>query len=314
VILAPSKSSTRAAARKLKDRWRSKNWYRVLAPAMFEGVQIGETLTDDPEKLYGRKLDVTLQQLTGDFSKMHIKLIFRIDSIQGSDAFSNFIGHSLTSDYIRRLTRRKRSKMDGVFDISTKDGFTLRIKPMAVTEKRIQTSQQHAIRMIMKNVIEGYAKNKIVSEFIRDMIAGDISSMIFKASKPIYPIKRIEIRRSEVLEIPEHGFEPLVLDSEKAEETETATPTIATETATPTVATEATTPTVATKAATPEVKVGTDEPAEKTDEKDTKKKTIKTKKTTTKAKKTTTKTKKVEDKKEEKAETKPEVKPEEKAE
>jgi small subunit ribosomal protein S3Ae len=206
--MVASKASQRAAARKIKDRWRAKNWYRVLAPAMFESVQIGETPADDPAKVKGRIVDVTLQQLTGDFSKMHIKLIFKIDDIKGSDAFSNFVGHSLTSDYIRRLTRRKRSKTDGVFDVDTKDGFKVRVKPMAVTENRIQTSQQHAIRMIMRNVIKDYAKGKLISEFIRDMIAGDISSLIFKASKPIYPIKRVEIRRSEILEIPERGFEP----------------------------------------------------------------------------------------------------------
>jgi small subunit ribosomal protein S3Ae len=203
-----SKASSRVAARKIKDRWRAKNWYRVLAPAMFESVQIGETPSDDPEKLKGRIMDVTLQQLTGDFSKMHIKLIFKIDDIKGSDAFSNFMGHSLTSDYIRRLTRRKRSKTDGVFDVDTKDGFIVRVKPMAVTENRIQTSQQHAIRMIMKKVITNNAKDRIISEFIRDMIAGDLSTMIFKACKPIYPIKRVEIRRSEIRVIPETGFEP----------------------------------------------------------------------------------------------------------
>ena len=82
-----SKASSRVAARKVKDKWRAKNWYRVLAPTMFESVQIGETPSDDPEKLKGRMLDVTLQQLTGDFSKMHIKLIFKIDDIKGSDAF-----------------------------------------------------------------------------------------------------------------------------------------------------------------------------------------------------------------------------------
>ncbi len=216
--MVASKASSRAAARKVKDRWRAKNWYRVLAPAMFESVQIGETPADDPEKLKGRIMDVTLQQLTGDFSKMHIKLIFKIDAIEGTDAYSNFVGHSLTSDYIRRLTRRKRSKTDGVFDVGTKDGFTVRVKPMAVTENRIQTSQQHAIRMIMNNVIQDYAKEKIISEFIREMITGELSTVIFKACKPIYPIKRVEIRRSEILDIPEHGFAVLSPPEEEVSE------------------------------------------------------------------------------------------------
>lgn len=262
-----SKSSSRAAARKVKDRWRAKNWYRVMAPDMFEAVQIGETPADDPNKVIGRMMDVTLQQLTGDFSKMHIKLNFRIDSIKGSDAFSNFIGHNLTSDYIRRLTRRKRSKTDGVFDVLTKDGFTLRIKPMAVTEKRIQTSQQHAIRIIMKNVIEKQAKDKLVSELIREMLSGEISSLIFKQCKPIYPIKRVEIRRSEIRGVPERGPEMMVA----AEET-----------------------TIAPASASEETK-GEEavlEPEIKEDAGETKPSTTKTKKSATKIKKSTTKPKK----------------------
>jgi len=220
-MVAPGKGSSRVAARKVKDRWRAKNWYRVLAPDMFESIQIGETLSDNPDKLIGRVLDVTLQQMTGDFSKMHIKLIFKINSVKGSDAYSNFIGHSLTSDYIRRLTRRKRSKTDGVFDVKTKDNFKLRVKPMAVAEKRIQTSQQHSIRMNMNNTISECASDKLVSEFIRDMLSGELSSMIFKKCKHIYPIKRIEIRCSEILEIPEHGPEMVVPTKEENKDKET---------------------------------------------------------------------------------------------
>jgi small subunit ribosomal protein S3Ae len=212
--LAPSKTSQRAAARKIKDRWRAKNWYRVLAPDMFEGVQIGETLADNPDKLKGRIMDVTLQQLTGDFSKMHIKLYFKINNISGSDAYSNFIGHSLTSDYIRRLTRRKRSKMDGIYDATTKDGFNIRVKPFAVTEKRIQTSQQYAIRTKMKDIIVNEASQKLVSEFIRGMLSGELSSKIFKECKPIYPIKRVEIRRSQITGIPAHGPEMVLPEPE----------------------------------------------------------------------------------------------------
>jgi small subunit ribosomal protein S3Ae len=196
---------------------------------MFEGVQIGESLADDPEKLKGRIMDVTLQQLTGDFSKMHVKLFFRINNISGSDAQSNFIGHALTSDYIRRLTRRKRSKMDGIYDALTKDGFTIRVKPFAVTEKRIQTSQQRAIRFIMQDVIEKEASEKLVSEFIRVMLSGELSSKIFKESKPIYPIKRVEIRSSEIIGIPEHGPEMKLPEPEEIveepEEPKTTEPT-----------------------------------------------------------------------------------------
>jgi small subunit ribosomal protein S3Ae len=298
--LAPSKASTRAVARKIKDRWRSKNWYRILAPDMFEGIQIGETLADNPDKLKGRIIEVTLQQLTGDFSKMHIKLHFKIDSISGSDAYSNFIGHSLTSDYIRRLTRRKRSKMDGIYDVLTKDGFTIRIKPFAVTEKRIQTSQQYTIRMKMEELIKNHASDKLVSEFIREMLSGDLSSRIFKSCKPIYPIKRVEIRRSQIIGIPEHGPKMILPESVEAIEAEGEVDKESSEEAQPKEEKE-TPPTISEIRDAESIEEKTEEvepkeedlkPAKKT-KKTTKKTTKKstTKKTTTKKKKTTKTTK-----------------------
>lgn len=197
-----TKKASRTTTRKVKDKWRSKEWYRVLAPDMFNNAQIAETLSDDREKVMGRVTEVTMQDLTGDFSKMHIKLLFKVYEVNGFDAHTRFIGHTLTSDYIRRLTRRKHSKTDGVFDVLTKDKAMIRIKPMAVTEKRIQVSQQQAIRGIMGDVLNREAAKSLASEFIREMISGNISKDILKACKPIYPLKRVEIRRSEVIRLP----------------------------------------------------------------------------------------------------------------
>ena len=194
-----AKKSVRAEARKVKDRWRSKTWYNINAPEIFGASQIGETLADGPEKLEGRITQITLQDITGDFSQMHVKLNFQIDRIIGLDAHTIFIGHDLTSDYIRRLTRRKHSKMDGVYDVVTLDGYRVRIKPMAITERRIKASQQNAIRGEMAKVINEGAGRATLPEVIRAMISGEMSKMIFRRCKPIYPIKRVEIRRSQVL-------------------------------------------------------------------------------------------------------------------
>jgi small subunit ribosomal protein S3Ae len=197
-----AKQAQRTKARKVKDKWRSKEWYKILAPDMFNNAQIAETLSDEGEKVMGRVTEVTMQDITGDFSKMHIKLQFKINEISGFDAHTQFVGHTLTSDYIRRLTRRKHSKTDGVFDVLTKDKALIRVKPMAVTEKRIQVSQQQAIRSIMGNIIQKQAKHSLSSEFIREMLSGNISKSILKACKPIYPLKRVEIRKSEVIRFP----------------------------------------------------------------------------------------------------------------
>ena len=204
-----TKAKAVAAARKMKDRWRAKQWYRVMAPEMFNLALIGETPTDNPDTLKGRTMEATVQDLTGDFSKMHIKLKFQINDVRGLDAHTLFVGHDLTSDYVRRQTRRRRSKTDAVIEVTTKDAWRLKVKPMAVSEQRIQSSQETAIRHIMENVMMKAASESTVSEFVRLMVNGDLAKAIADQGKIVVPLKRIEIRKSEVLafgeiaEIPE---------------------------------------------------------------------------------------------------------------
>jgi small subunit ribosomal protein S3Ae len=155
---------------------------------------------------------------------MHVKLRFKINDVKGTNAHTKFIGHDLTSDYIRRQTRRKRSKMDGVYDVSTKDGYLIRVKPMAFAEKRIQTSQQYAIRKVMFNVIKEAAMDKTIGEFVHIMIYGELPNSIFKMCKPIYPIKRVEIRKSEIIEEPAPGAKkPKTVKKAKKTEEESET-------------------------------------------------------------------------------------------
>jgi len=201
-----TKAKAVAAARKMKDRWRAKQWYRIMAPEMFNMALLGETPADNPESLKGRTMEATVQDLTGDFSKMHIKLKFQVHDVRGLDAHTLFIGHDLTNDYVRRQTRRRRSKTDAVVEVTTKDGWRIKVKPMAVSEQRIQSSQETAIRHIMENVLAKAASESTVSEFVKLMVGGELSKEIAERGKVVVPMKRIEIRKSQVLdfgEVPE---------------------------------------------------------------------------------------------------------------
>jgi len=216
----------RATAKKVKDKWRAKEWYKVFAPDMFSKMQLGETPSDTPEGVMGRITEATVQDLTGDFSKMHIKIKFKVTNVAGLDAHTTFDGHDLTSDYVRRLTRRKRTKTESVVDVTTKDGWNIRVKPMAVSEQRIQASQETAIRNIMVSETKRVASEATIGEFVRMLIMGELSRHISDASKIIVPIKRIEIRRSEVTKagkMPEPGEAP-IMAPEQAPEPEEAAP------------------------------------------------------------------------------------------
>ncbi|HYB77679.1 MAG TPA: 30S ribosomal protein S3ae, partial [Thermoplasmata archaeon] len=145
-----------AVARTVKDKWRSKRWYQVRAPGLFQHVELGETVASEPEQVVGRTIEATLPELSGsgDAGKAHVKLRFRIERISGDGvAEARFIGHDLTSDYVRRLARRKRSKIDLSLTVTTKDGVQVVLKPVAVGEQRLQTRLRAELRHKMVEIL-----------------------------------------------------------------------------------------------------------------------------------------------------------------
>ena len=190
------------SSRKVRDKWKEKSWFKIYAPEMFNSIELGETPAAAPEELRERITEATVHDLTGDFSKMHIKLRFKVNDIKGSEVHTQFIGHDLTNDYVRRLTRRKRTKTEHVVDATTKEGYRIRIKPMVVTERRIQSSQETALRNVMVSVVRAQASAMLLPEVIKSIVSGDMAKEISSATKVIIPMKKVEIRRSEVIAFP----------------------------------------------------------------------------------------------------------------
>ncbi len=189
----------RVAARRTKDRWKSKQWYRILAPAAFNNQLLAETLADEPQKLEKRTLEATLHELTGDMKLMHVKVAFQVTDVVDNQAKTAFIGHSMTSDYVRRLTRRGNNKIPLVVDVQTQDGTRLRVKPFAVTDRRVQTSQGQEIRRIMARLTQESAKQKTLGAFLSDMLMGELQNRMYKEARKVHPVRRIELAKSEVI-------------------------------------------------------------------------------------------------------------------
>ncbi len=115
------------ARMKGRETWRSKEWYDILAPSIFGSSEIGETLASEPEKLKGRVIETTLGDLINDFSKSHVKVLFKIKEVEDHEAKTEFVGHDMSREYIRGQVRRRTTKIDCITTVTTSDGHKLRL-------------------------------------------------------------------------------------------------------------------------------------------------------------------------------------------
>jgi small subunit ribosomal protein S3Ae len=186
----------------VRDKWRGKAWYIIIAPSFFGNVELGSVPAEEEEKLIGRVVEATLYDITGDFSHMYLKMFFQVNQIDGKTAKTQFKGHEYSRDYLRSLVRRRTTKVDGLFNLTTKDGYKLRIAVSALTLSRIKTSQEKIIRNLMDRIVKEKAATLTLDQFVQEMVLGKIASDIYNEAKKVAPLRHVGIRKSKLVSSP----------------------------------------------------------------------------------------------------------------
>jgi small subunit ribosomal protein S3Ae len=212
---------SKSSRRRVRDKWRLKEWYDVYTPSYFGELNVASIPCSDPSILIGRVVDNTLYDITNDFSHQSIKLHFLIIRIEGKKGITILKGHEYSADYLRSLVRRGTGRIDCIHAVKTKDGFTTRISTVAFSRNRIKNSQEHAIRAVIRDLIEEKAKKLNYDQLCHEMIIGSaakagVGSDIYNLAKKIVPLRHVGIRKSKLISFPAKLMEQ---PEEKSKET-----------------------------------------------------------------------------------------------
>jgi len=183
------------------EGWKAKNWYRVFAPENLGKTYIGDTIANDPANVVGRVMQTTLGEIINDYAKQNVKMRFRIANVAGDAAYTEFIGHEVTRDYLRSLVKRRTSRIDSHVPITTKDGKKITLTVTCYTLARANDSQIHAIRHEITKQVAGIGQAAEMNQLLNGIVTGEISKEVFKSVKGIFPVRRVEVIKSKV-EVP----------------------------------------------------------------------------------------------------------------
>ena len=191
------------ATKKVRDKWRAKEWYDVYAPAYFGEKKVASIPCADPTKVIGRVVETTLYDITNDFSHQSQKLYFLVANVKGTRADTILKGHEYSADYLRSLVRRGSTRIDAIFNVTSKDQYVTRASVVAFTRDRVNANQQHLIRSMMRNTIEEKAGTLAYDQLCHEMVLGIFGSEIYNLAKKVSPLRHVGVRKSKLLIIPE---------------------------------------------------------------------------------------------------------------
>ena len=191
--------ATERQQKKGKDKWREKVWYSILTPSYMGEKEVATSPAIEPSVMIGRKIEVPIADLTGNFKKTNVKAVFRDENCQGNRCTTVFEGHYITDDSIRRMVRRRKERIDEISKNITKDGYVLAVKVVAVSDIKLISNKRADIRLAIHRFLSEKVSSSLLQDLVPYLIGDDIVNDLAKVTKQIYAVKKIEVRKSEVL-------------------------------------------------------------------------------------------------------------------
>jgi len=205
--------------KKVVDPFSRKDWFDIKAPNYFETTKVGKTLANRSQglknvndSLKGRIVEVSLADLTGgDEEHSFRKIKLKIEDVQGKTCLTNFHGMDFTTDKLRSLVRKWQSLIEAHVDVRTTDGYLVRLFAIAFTRRRsnqvrkttyAQTAQIREIRKKMFQIMTSEASSCDLKELVQKFIPEAIGREIEKASRSIFPLQNVYVRKAKILKSP----------------------------------------------------------------------------------------------------------------
>ncbi len=190
-------------AGKVKDKWRLKQWLTVLASPSFGNAPIARIPITAAEASTDRVVETTLYDiLKQDPQHYSFKLYFQVDKIDGETAYTILKGHEYSREYLRSLIRRGSSMADLIKDYTTKDGYTVRVYCIAISQGRMNSSKKHEIRAVMDRIIGERAVSLTYDQFAQEMILQKIASDVYNEAKKVTHLRHVGLRKSKLVRKP----------------------------------------------------------------------------------------------------------------
>ncbi|MEK6821245.1 MAG: hypothetical protein AABY11_02500 [archaeon] len=190
---AAAAAPPKARKRKGVDKWKSKKWFNILAPALFNNTPLTQTPGEEAENIMNRIVSVSAREMTGNIKKSQLMLKFKVNNVQGLNAYTTLHGIEFQPGSVRRLVRRKSSKVELVVDVPCKDGALARVKTIAITGNMISAPKRTAVRDILREGVKTIASQNDYETMVNLFVTGEPMTDALAGARKVAPMKRIDI-------------------------------------------------------------------------------------------------------------------------
>jgi small subunit ribosomal protein S3Ae len=183
-----------------KIKIKKKTWYKIQAPTLFASRHIGETYLANAQSAIGRVMTVNLKDLTDSFRDQSMYVTLKLENIKDQKFTTSIVGYSVIPSFIKRMARKRTSRLDDVFTVTTKEGKQVLIKAIAIAMFKSNRSVGTALRLKMQEIVTQTAQRLPFEAFASEIITGKVKMSLKRELKKLYPVKEAIVREFKLVQ------------------------------------------------------------------------------------------------------------------
>jgi small subunit ribosomal protein S3Ae len=205
---------------RMRDKWRDKQWVIVNKPSGFEPqVPVNYVPITDADQAKGRTIENTLHDMMKgnpdqSMDQHQIKIFIQIDKVVDGTAGTIFKGHEYAKEFLRSLIRRGSSMITYTHDYTTMDGHTFRVVVVAFTQRRVNSSKKHEIRVVAHKMLLERIPQLTVDQFVQEVTGTNgedipretnskLGAEILNEARKITLMRHLGIKKTKLISTPE---------------------------------------------------------------------------------------------------------------
>jgi small subunit ribosomal protein S3Ae len=185
-----AKAKTKVSKIKVKK----KKWFKIVSPKIFGKKEIGEIYLSTVESAIGRKLKINLKDLTGSVKDQNVFINLQINNSSGSTLETKTVGYEMSPSYVKRIIKKRTSKLDDYFKLTNKNGKEVIVKSLIITLGKAPRSTRAEINKETGKELEARLKKITFENFITELVNKKIQLNLKKKLNKIYPLKEVAVR------------------------------------------------------------------------------------------------------------------------
>jgi len=184
-----------------KIKVKKKTWFKVLAPTIFGSKEVGESYLNNAETAVGRIMKVNMRNLTGSMRDQNVYITLQISGVKGNNLITKAVGYELVPIYIKRMIRKRSSRLDEVLQFKTKDGKEIVLKAIVLTLNRNKRSTGSTLRNTLKEILAEEISKSGFESFLSSLVNFKTQITLKKKLNLIYPVKEVMIRDMRLVDL-----------------------------------------------------------------------------------------------------------------